>query len=109
MVAGRLTAGVKYCGHCNPQEDGPALVRRLQRRLPGLKVFPWNEPGYDILVVINACPSGCATRPAFGGPRLEIASGEIRDWQAPPGHPAGQLLKACLDEGLIKKTPPALY
>lgn len=100
MASGKLVAGVKYCGHCNPQEDGPALVHKLQRRLPELEVVSWNDRDYDILVVVSACPSDCASRPPFDGPRLEIAAGEVRDWLAPPGHPAEHFLKACLDEGL---------
>jgi hypothetical protein len=100
LAAGKLTAGVKYCGHCNPQENGPALIRKLQCRLPELNVVPWSEPNYDVLVVVSACPIGCATRPSFDGPRMEIAAGEVRDRQIPPGHPAESLLQACMDEGL---------
>ncbi|MCL6639714.1 MAG: hypothetical protein K6T80_08585 [Firmicutes bacterium] len=100
MAERKLTAGVKYCGHCNPQEDGPALVRKLQSRLPELKVVPWNDRTYDVLLVVSACPSDCATRPPFNGPRIEIAAGEVREWYVPAGHPAENLLEACLDEGL---------
>ncbi|SHI60171.1 hypothetical protein [Desulfofundulus thermosubterraneus] len=100
MTERKLTAGVKYCGHCNPQEDGPALVRKLQSRLPELKVVPWNDRTYDVLLVVSACPSDCATRPAFNGPRIEVAAGEVRYWQVPPGHPAEHLLQTCLEEGI---------
>lgn len=99
-MTGRLTVGVKYCGHCNPQKDGPALVRNLQDRLPEMEVVCWYDLTYDVLLVVGACPSNCVTPPAFNGPRIEIAAGEIRSLRIPPGNPALQLLKACLEEGL---------
>lgn len=100
MVAGKLKVGVKYCGHCNPQEEGPALIRRLQQRLPGLVVVHWDVLDYNVLLVVNACAVGCATRPAFNGPIIEIVPGEVRDCKVPTGHSAERLLEVFLDEGI---------
>lgn len=95
MPVKRFTVGVKYCGHCNPVEEGQLFVERLQAEIPQMDVVGWNNPPYDILLVVSACPSHCATRPEFDGPRVEIAAGEVRCLDI-PGGPSGDTLRDAL-------------
>ncbi|MGE4274345.1 MAG: CoA transferase subunit A [Desulfitobacterium sp.] len=71
--------GVKYCGHCNPLVEGPEIVENLEKLGPNLEFVSWQEPKKDILLMINACTSDCATRPHFDGPVINV-SGSSVEW-----------------------------
>ncbi|MEW6424781.1 MAG: hypothetical protein AB1523_08555 [Bacillota bacterium] len=72
-----FTVGVKFCGHCNPQVDTPGLLQKVQARLPQVRFTGWEEEPKDALLVLNGCPTGCATRPEFKGPVVVVAGNSV--------------------------------
>ncbi len=68
-----LKIGVKYCGNCNPQIDGPKLVKRIKELLPDSLFLSAEDPGIDVLLIVSGCPVDCATRPKFTGPLVVVA------------------------------------
>ncbi len=93
-----MRVGVKYCGNCNPQIDTPALLRDLQALAEEIDFVGWDGTGgYEVLLVINGCQVGCATRPAFDGPCIDVTSEEIRRWPVPRSELAGAVLAALKD------------
>lgn len=67
-----LRVGVKYCGHCNPEVEGPELVAQILTLAPEITVVTWEEDK-DILLVISSCAFDCVSRPAFHGPVVNVA------------------------------------
>lgn len=65
-----------------------------------MEIVDWDRPDYDVLLMVNACKSGCLNRPSFTGPWVEIAVNEIVQYQITEDSKEGLLLKALLDEGL---------
>ncbi|WP_421071329.1 hypothetical protein [Pelotomaculum propionicicum] len=96
----KLRVGVKYCGHCNPYIDGPALVHNLEQLVQNVELVSWDNPTYDVLLMVSACMSACLSRPSFNGPWIEIVVNEIRKYQVTDGSPAELFLKVLLDEGI---------
>jgi len=64
--------GVKFCGNCNPQIDGPELVKELQRLNTDLLFTSYKDEGIDVLLIVSACPVDCASRPYFQGPTVIV-------------------------------------
>lgn len=62
MVSAGITAGVKYCGGCNPRFDRGGFFARLQDRFQDKISFEAVRPEkrYDFLLVISGCTSNCA-------------------------------------------------
>lgn len=77
----RIRVGVKFCGNCRPHYDAMALYHALERALPGFAFAPWAQcAAPQILLVLNSCPVGCATRPAFGGPVVVVTADSVNAW-----------------------------
>jgi hypothetical protein len=74
-----MKIGVKFCGHCNPQADMPALLETLAKAEPCLDFGRWELPGYEVLLVLNACSAGCATKPTFDGTVLWVTPASVND------------------------------
>lgn len=68
-----LRVGIKYCGNCNPQMNGPALVQVLRDNMPDTLFLPYDDPRRDVLLVVSSCPVDCATRPQVPGPEVSVA------------------------------------
>ncbi len=68
-----LKIGVKYCGNCNPQINGPKLVKKVKKLLPDSLFLSAEVPDIDVLLIVSGCPVDCATRPKFIGPLVVIA------------------------------------
>lgn len=53
---------VKYCGHCNAFLDMKTVLKKVKRKLPDIKFVLLNEAvSPDLLLILNACPVGCAS------------------------------------------------
>jgi len=93
-----MRVGVKFCGNCNPCVDAPALVKELGLTLTEYEFVRWNDPdGYEVLLILNSCPVGCATKPVFDGPCIIATSESVQRWPVPKcelGAAVGKLLKA---------------
>ncbi|WP_371380467.1 hypothetical protein [Sporomusa aerivorans] len=72
--------GVKFCGNCNPHYDMPGLVTELAAQVDGLTFGRWDKGEYDILLVLNSCSIGCATRLLFGGRVIVVTSESVDHW-----------------------------
>lgn len=59
--------GVKYCGNCNPNLDGPELVKELQQLNPDLLFTSYQAEDIEVLLIVSACQVDCASRPDFQG------------------------------------------
>lgn len=68
-----LTIGVKYCGHCNPAFDGPAVIDVLKSVDTSLLFVPWENNDKDLLLVIGVCDLDCVKNPEFAGPIVHVA------------------------------------
>ncbi|WP_461392198.1 hypothetical protein [Desulfosporosinus fructosivorans] len=64
--------GVKYCGHCNPEVEGPELVVQILALAPEITAVTWEED-MDILLVISSCAFDCVSHPVFQGPVVNVA------------------------------------
>ena len=73
-MAETVTAGVRYCGGCNPRFDRVAGVRRLEDACPWA-VFEGARPGvcYDLLLIVGGCTACCPDQTGLEGRyRMEI-------------------------------------
>ena len=73
----KLRVGVKYCGNCNPQIDGPKLVNKIRAKMPEAEMLPADSPEIDALLVVSGCPVDCAARPLFSGPTVVVGGANI--------------------------------
>lgn len=89
-----FSVGVKYCGHCNPQKNGESIIEDLLHVFPELVVASWSEPKCDVILIISACPVGCASPPKTDKAWINVAMNQVRNWFVPQNHPAQQLLNA---------------
>lgn len=64
----KIKVGLKYCGHCNVRLNGPEVIRAVQAQAPEFHFTGWDDPQKEILLIVDACPSACASRPDFDGP-----------------------------------------
>lgn len=87
-----LRIGVKYCGHCNPEVEGPELVAQILALAPEFTVVNWEEDK-DILLVISGCAIDCVSQPAFQGPVINVAGRFVERWFI---HPLEELPSAIL-------------
>lgn len=67
-----MKLGVKYCGHCRPFMDMTCIPPLLLESRPELEFGPVDETCCAILV-LNACPSSCASLPDHAGPKMVFA------------------------------------
>ncbi len=70
----KIKIGVKFCGHCNPNINGPELIRSVIETEKRFSCVPWDDIDKDALLIIGGCPINCATRPEFNGPTTEMAA-----------------------------------
>ena len=77
----RIRVGVKFCGNCRPHYDAMTLYHALASAMPGFVFAPWARcDAPQIQLVLNSCPVGCATRPAFGGPVVVVTADSVNAW-----------------------------
>lgn len=89
-----MKIGVKFCGNCNPRYDTPALLKALMTRAEEMAFMGWEDGAFDVLLILSACSSDCATRPPFAGP-VVVATGETVDrWPVDAGELADEILIA---------------
>ncbi|AYD40523.1 hypothetical protein D4Z93_08280 [Clostridium fermenticellae] len=69
--------GVKFCGNCNPHINTAFLLEQLKNSSRDMKFVCWEKNKYDILLLLNSCPVGCATRPEFDGPLVIVTSDSV--------------------------------
>jgi len=78
-----LRVAVKFCGNCNSHIDPGALYTSLKEEREGLIFDFYNDKeSFDILLIINSCPIGCATSPPFYGHVVIATSESVDDWPA---------------------------
>lgn len=73
----RKKIGVKFCGNCNPQIKASDLLQKLKNHYKDVDFVKWDELNYDILIILNSCPVGCATHPNFSGTKIIIKNNSI--------------------------------
>lgn len=93
MANDKLIVGVKYCGHCNPQKEGARVIQELQEQLPWVSIVKWQD-AHDVLLIVSACPTGCAARPITSDAWIEVVVSEVRNISIPEGHPAEKIVNA---------------
>lgn len=80
-----LDIAVKYCGHCKPWLNMVQFVQAVAQAAPEWKFAAWDgERPADILLVLNACPAGCAKIPPFGGPAMVVTPNSVDCWPVSP-------------------------
>lgn len=80
-----MTVGVKFCGHCAPRRDMTEVYAALRAQAPELLFCCWAEKAAaDALLILNACRSECASRPAFLGPVVVVSPEAVDHWPTPP-------------------------
>ena len=71
---------MKYCGHCNEYLDMKEVLKQVQTRLPDLTFTAFHEAvAPDALLVLNACPAGCAAVPPFPPEKLVFVTPDTVD------------------------------
>ena len=77
---------VKYCGHCNEYLDMKEVLGQIRTRLPDLTYTTVNEVvAPDALLVLNACPAGCASVPPFPPEKIVFVTPDTVDrWSVTP-------------------------
>ena len=77
---------VKYCGHCNEYLDMKEVLGQIRTRLPDLTYTTVNEAvAPDALLVLNACPAGCASVPPFPPEKIVFVTPDTVDrWSVTP-------------------------
>lgn len=62
-----MTAGLKYCGGCNPRYDRVAFAKALAAACPQVALVPaFAGETYDALVVLCGCTARCADHTQIG-------------------------------------------
>jgi len=58
-----MRIAIKYCGGCNPVIDRTRVVEKLERLVqenwPEWKFSPYYAGNFDVVVLINGCPTAC--------------------------------------------------
>ena len=77
---------VKYCGHCNEYLDMKEVLGQIRTRLPDLTYTTVTEAvAPDALLVLNACPAGCASVPPFPPEKIVFVTPDTVDrWSVTP-------------------------
>lgn len=89
-----MKIGFKFCGNCNPRINAPELLGALAAAAIEATFVRWDDrDGYDVLLLLNSCQVGCATRPPFAGPSILVTSDGVQRWPVPEH----QLVIAVLD------------
>lgn len=80
----KVKVGVKYCGHCNPYSDGPAIIKATEALATGLEFVSWGDDEKKVLLIISGCLNDCVSKPAFDGPVVHIANNTLngKQWTA---------------------------
>lgn len=89
-----IKVGVKFCGNCNPHLDMTAIFEAVKNNFPDVEFVRWDEGAFSILLILNSCPVGCATRPDFSGSTLIITSDSIDHTSTSPENLYDDILKA---------------
>lgn len=66
---------VKYCGNCNPQVDGPEIVKKIRYRMKSLVTVDLHD--CELLLVVSGCLKDCAKRPNVQVPEVVVAGASI--------------------------------
>lgn len=69
----RLNVGIKYCGHCNPTVEGPAIIEQIRKLDAEVHFVSWDAPEKDILLIFSGCATDCVTVPEYSGPVVHVA------------------------------------
>ncbi|GHU63153.1 hypothetical protein AGMMS49983_05990 [Clostridia bacterium] len=80
-----MRVGVKFCGHCSPRREMTEVLNTLRTLDPETDFTIFSEnPDADALLILNACETGCATRPDFPGPVILVTPESVdRDSVSP--------------------------
>lgn len=89
-----MKVGVKFCGNCNPYIDTPAVLQELAAKAPDLEFVHWEQPDYEVLLILNACPVGCSSRPSFLGPQVVVAGDCVDYWPVAENELLPRILRA---------------
>jgi hypothetical protein len=95
-----MKVGVKFCGGCNPYVDTQAVLGSLVSQAPDLEFVHWEEPDCEVLLILNACPVGCSSRPSFLGPQVIVASDAVNYWPVGETELLPRILRALRESGM---------
>ncbi len=74
------SVGIRYCGGCNSRYDRGAMVSRIIKNHPELKIeIAREENEYDCLLIIGGCSSCCASYGQFKTRRIVKISEDMND------------------------------
>lgn len=88
-----IKIGIKFCGNCNPHIDTVGLLKKLKDYFKEIQFVNWDAWDYDVLLILNSCPVGCATCPNFSGPTIIIKSDSIDHNLVSPENIAEETIK----------------
>jgi len=90
-----MKVAVKFCGHCAPYMDMWELSEQLQAALRDAEFiyYAMDRSPADILLILNACRVGCATRPPFDGKVIVVTPDEVDYVTVPSGSLLTEVLK----------------
>lgn len=91
-----MKVAVKYCGHCNPLIDGPAIMAAVKEQLDNVQFVNSKDDQGDVLLIISGCPVDCAERPPHTGPEIVIAGPAIDGVSVAQRDLPGELVKKIL-------------
>ena len=91
-----MKVGVKFCGNCNPQRDMPELLNLLSIVTEKIRFVRWQEPPFEILLILSGCPVDCATRPEFFGPCIVVTNESVDRCLVPADELPARILEAML-------------
>ncbi len=68
LTKSRMKIAIKLCGHCNMRFDMTEIVDHLKKTFPEVEFSYYSrDPDADLLLILNACPAGCAKVPDYKG------------------------------------------
>ncbi len=90
-----MKVSIKFCGHCAPHMDMWELSKQLQAALSDVEFsyYAMDPSPADVLLILNACRVGCATRPPFEGRVILVTPDEVDYVSVPPGELLTELIK----------------
>lgn len=88
-----IKVGVKFCGNCNPHVDAAFLLEQIKIIANDIE-FVHMGKHFDVLLLLNSCPVGCATPPDFTGPSVIVTSNSVNYFSTPSEQLTDKILQA---------------
>lgn len=70
------------------------MLQSLVAQADDLEFVHWDTPGCEVLLILNACPVGCSSRPSFLGRLVVVTSDAIDYWPVAEVELSAKILEA---------------